>query len=160
MAAGARAPNLAGSHSNGVARSNLVDTARRVAPVTLAGSRRLEVPGQVGELVGGFLPRGAVVTVRGVPGAGAASAALALAAAATAAGEWAAFVDPGSGSLGAVAASEGGVELARCAVGRGVGQQQWTTVVGALLDGLLVVVAAVPPRLSLGDARRLQARAR
>lgn len=139
---------------------DLGDLAQKIAPVAPAGSRRLEVPGQVGALVGGWVPRGGVVTVRGAPGAGATSAALALVAAATAAGEWAAFVDPGSGSLGGIAAAEAGVALARCAVVRGVGQQQWTTVVGALLDGLVVVVAAVPPRLTIGDARRLHARAR
>jgi hypothetical protein len=33
-------------------------------------------------------------------------------------------------------------------------------VVAALLDGITVVVAAVPPHLRLGDARRLVARAR
>ena len=32
--------------------------------------------------------------------------------------------------------------------------------VAALLDGVTVVVAAVPPRVRLGDARRLVARAR
>ncbi len=32
--------------------------------------------------------------------------------------------------------------------------------VAALLDGVTLVVAAVPPRLRLGDARRLVARAR
>jgi len=37
---------------------------------------------------------------------------------------------------------------------------RWAAVVAALLDGITVVVAAVPPHLRLGDARRLIARAR
>ncbi len=137
----------------------LAAVARQVAPVTLAGDRRLSVPERCAELVGGPLPRGSVVTVRGAPGLGATSIGLAIAAAATAAGEWAAVVDPDA-SIGGLAAVEAGVELARCGIVRRVPADRWPTVVGALLDGVLVVVAAVPPRLSLGDARRLQARAR
>jgi hypothetical protein len=138
---------------------------RRAAPVSLARDRVLAVPGRFGDLLGGTIPRGSVITVTGPAGAGATSAAVALAAAATSAGEWAAFVEPegrngASSWLGGIAAIESGVEPARCAVVRAVARERWATVVGALLDGMLVVVATIPPRLALGDARRLQARAR
>jgi hypothetical protein len=86
-----------------------------------------------------------------------------LAAAATSAGEWAAVVDlAGSdrGGLGARAAAEAGVELDRLAVVRSTPADRWGAVVAALLDGVTLVVAAVPPRLRLGDARRLISRAR
>jgi hypothetical protein len=87
-----------------------------------------------------------------------------LAAAATAAGEWAAVVDPHRppwpGTLGARAAVEAGVELERLAVVPRVPPDRWGSVVAALLDGITVVVAAVPPHVRLGDARRLVARAR
>ena len=127
--------------------------------MSLAGVRRLAVPGELEALlpVGG-VQRGSVVTVGGVAGSGATTAALSLAAAATAAGEWAAFVDPGS--LGGLAAVEAGVDLERCAIVRAVPEQRWALVVGALLDGITMVVAAAPAHLALGDARRLMARAR
>ena len=104
------------------------------------------------------------MAVKGSPGSGSTTVALTLAAAATAAGEWAAVVDlAGSaerGTLGARAAAVAGVELERLAVVRNAPPDRWAAVVAALLDGITVVVAAVPPHLRLGDARRLVARAR
>ena len=82
-----------------------------------------------------------------------------LAAATTSVGEWAAVVDP-DGTFGARAAAEMGVALERCAVVRRVPPDRWPTVVGALLDGVSLVAAVVPPSLRSGDARRLTARAR
>jgi len=100
----------------------------------------------------------------GSPGAGSTTVALTLAAAATSAGEWAAVVDPArppwSGTLGARAAADLGVQLERLAVVPRVPPDRWGSVVAALLDGITVVVAAVPPHVRLGDARRLVARAR
>jgi len=115
-------------------------------------------------MLGSLLPasglqRGSTVAVDGLPGSGSTTVALTLAAAATAAGEWAAVVDP-AGTLGARAAADAGVELERLAVVRCVASDRWAAVVAALLDGITVVVAAVPPRLRPGDARRLVARAR
>ena len=81
------------------------------------------------------------------------------AAAATAVGEWAAVVDP-DGTFGGRAAADAGVALERCAVVRRVPADRWSTVVAALLDGVAVVIAAVPPYVRTGDARRLTARAR
>jgi RecA/RadA recombinase len=128
--------------------------------VVLAGERVLAVPGPVGELLpGGALQRGTVVAVDGDPGAGATSVAFQLAVAATAAGEWAAAVELDA-SLGGLAAGEAGVALDRFAVVRRVPRPRWATVVAALLDGISLVLAEVPAFARVGDARRLQARAR
>ena len=141
------------------------DLERAIAPVSLAGVRRLAIPGELASVlpVGG-VQRGSVMTVGGVAGYGVTSAVLQLGAAATAAGEWAAIVDAGpfgnAGSFGGAAAQERGVELSRCAVIRGVPEARWPVVVGALLDGMTMVIAAAPLRLALGDARKLLARAR
>jgi len=43
---------------------------------------------------------------------------------------------------------------------RRVPNDRWATVVAALLDGVALVVAAIPPQLRSTDARRLTARAR
>jgi hypothetical protein len=125
-----------------------------------AGDRLLPVTGELGSLLpANGLQRGSTISVDGSPGSGSTTVALTLAAAATAAGEWAAVVDPG-GTLGARAAVGAGVELDRLAVVRSVAPDRWAAVVAALLDGVTVVVAAVPPHVRLGDARRLVARAR
>ena len=134
----------------------------RAQPFVAAGDRRLPVAGLLGELLpAGGVQRGSTVAVDGSPGSGSTTVALTLAAAATSAGEWAAVVDPDVGrTLGARAAAEAGVELERLAVVRRAPPDRWGAVVAALLDGITVVVAAVPPRVRLGDARRLVARAR
>jgi hypothetical protein len=134
--------------------------AARAAPVVSAGERLLVVEGDLGmQLPGGGLQRGTTIALDGLPGAGSTTVALALAAAATSVGEWAAVVDP-LGTFGARAAAEAGVALERCAVVRRLPADRWSTVVAALIEGVSVVVATVPPRLKLGDARRLVARAR
>jgi RecA/RadA recombinase len=126
----------------------------------LARERALAVPGPLGELLpGGAVQRGTVVAVDGDPGAGATSVAFQLAAAATAAGEWAAAVELDA-SLGGLAAGEAGVVLDRFAVVRRVPPARWEAVVAALLDGISVVLTEVPAFVRIGDARRLQARAR
>jgi hypothetical protein len=137
--------------------------AARAQPFVAAGDRRLPVAGLLGELLpAGGLQRGSTVAVDGTPGSGSTTVALSLAAAATSAGEWAAVVDPGGwcGTVGARCAAEAGVELERFAVVRRAPPDRWGAVVAALLDGITVVVAAVPPHVRLGDARRLVARAR
>jgi hypothetical protein len=141
-------------------RELLDRAARRARPVVLAGERVLAVPGPVGDLLPGrALQRGTVVAVDGDPGAGATSVAFQLAAAATAAGEWAAAVELDA-SLGGLAAREAGVVLDRFAVVRRVPPARWTVVVAALFDGISVVLTEVPAFARVGDARRLQARAR
>jgi hypothetical protein len=147
--------------------TRLTETARRVRPIVLARDRVLPVPGTLGELLpDAALRRGEVVTVEGEVGAGATSIALAFAAAATAAGEWAAAVGierrgpRAPGDLGAAAALEAGVALERLAVVRRVPPARWATAVAALLDGVALVLAEVPPSVRAADARRLVARAR
>lgn len=138
----------------------LHDVARRVRPTVLARERVLSVPGSLGEVLpGAGLRRGAVFELRGATGTGVTSVTLELAAACTRTGEWAAFVDP-AGTLGGVAAAEAGVALERFAVVRDVSRERWGAVVAALVDGFSLVVAEIPVRCPLGDARRLVARAR
>jgi hypothetical protein len=152
------------------ARARLRAVAARARPFVAAGDRLLPVTGRIGELLpAGGLQRGSTISVDGSPGSGSTTVALTLAAAATGAGEWAAVIDPArsqltgsqsSGMLGARAAMAAGVELERLAVVQRVAPDRWAAVVAALLDGITVVVAAVPPHLRPGDARRLVARAR
>jgi len=145
------------------ARARLRAITARANPFVAAGDRRLLVRGVLGELLpAGGVQRGSTIAVQGLPGSGSTTVALTLAAAATAAGEWAAVADSATSpwTLGARAAAEAGVDLERLAVVRRVPADRWGAVIAALLDGVTVVVAAVPPRVRLGDARRLVARAR
>jgi hypothetical protein len=159
-------PNLSPNPSSSLprrdehARAQLRAAATRAAPAVLAGDRLLAVPGPIGDLLpAGGIRRGSTVALDGPPGAGSTTLAFLLAAATTSVGEWAAVVDP-DGTLGARAAAEMGVALERCAIVRRVPPDRWSTVVSALLDGVALVAAAVPPGLRPGDARRLTARAR
>jgi hypothetical protein len=128
--------------------------------MVLARDRLLAVGGSLGpQLPRGGVQRGSTIALDGGVGAGATTVALQLAAAATAPGEWAAIVDA-DGTIGARAADAAGVVLERCALIRRVPRDRWATVVAALLDGVALVVAGVPPYLRPGDARRLTARAR
>ena len=158
--------------------------AERVAPTTLARGRTIPVLPPLAGLLGPAAPadggsgrpeaqrgagvddraapglrRGATATVAGSGGWGATSLAFALLAAATQAGSWAAVV--GLPAAHAPAAAHLGVALERLAfVPDGATLGHWPTVVAALLDGVDLVVAAVPPGLRAPDARRLAARAR
>jgi RecA/RadA recombinase len=126
----------------------------------LAGTRLLPVGGSIGTMLpAGGLRRGSTVALDGPPGAGSTTVAFTFAAAATSAGEWAAVVDP-DGTWGARAAAESGVALERCAVVRRVPADRFATVVAALLDGVALVIATIPPSMRATDARRLVARAR
>jgi hypothetical protein len=142
------------------ARAHLHAVARGAAPLVLARDRSVVLPGALGDLVpGGAVARGSVLRVTGRPGAGATTVGFELAAGFTALGEWAAAVDLGT-TLGPLAAAEAGVALERFAVVRRVPPARWATVVAALLDGVSLVLAEVPRGVALGDARRLEARAR
>jgi hypothetical protein len=143
------------------ARAHLEEVGRAARPVSLAHERVLALGSSLAPLVPqGVLPRGAVVRVAGQSGAGVTSLGLELAAACTAAGEWAAAVDP-EGTLGMLAAREAGVDLVRFAVARRVPPARWASVVAALLDGMSLVLADVPTGgVGVADARRLVARAR
>jgi hypothetical protein len=112
-------------------------------------------------LLPGGLRRGSTVSVTG-----SLSLLLALLAEASADGAWCVLVDLPIGStrltnaqLGAEAASDFGIDLARLPVVPAAGES-WPTVVGALLDAFDIVAARAPARLSDGDLRRLTARAR
>jgi hypothetical protein len=142
------------------ARAHLDDVARATQPLVLARDRSVALGGALAELVpDGAVVRGSVLRVAGAPGAGSTTVAFELAAAFTALGEWAAAVDL-DGTLGPLAAGEAGVALERFAVVRRVPPARWATVVAALLDGMSLVLAEVPRGIALGDARRLEARAR
>jgi hypothetical protein len=142
------------------ARAHLREVARGAAPVVLARDRAVPLPGTLGELVpGGTVARGSVLRITGRPGAGATTLGFELAAAITALGEWAAVVDVDA-TLGPLAAARAGVALERFPVVRRVPPARWATVVAALLDGVSLVLAEVPRGVGLGDARRLEARAR
>lgn len=142
------------------ARTHLHEVARGAAPVVLARDRAVPLAGTLGDLVpGGTLARGSVLRVTGRLGAGATTVGFELAAAVTALGEWAALVDVDA-TLGPLAAADVGVALERCAVIRRVPPARWATVVATLLDGVSLVLADVPRGIGLGDARRLEARAR
>ncbi|GIF05736.1 hypothetical protein Asi03nite_32740 [Actinoplanes siamensis] len=91
------------------------------------------------------------------PAGGGTSLMLALLAAASRAGSWCAVV--GLPALGALAAAESGIALERLALVPEPGSD-WPTVVAALIDGVDVVVTAVPGAVSGTVVSRLAARAR
>src|SRR4051812_45375712 len=134
------------------ARPELQQIAGRVAPVALAGEQLLPVlPVLEGLFPRKGLQRGTVVA------ASSTSVALAVAAAPSAEGSWTAIV--GVPDVGALAAAELGIDLARCALVPDPGPS-WPTIVAALLDAIDVVVLRPPSRTKASDARRLTARAR
>jgi hypothetical protein len=119
--------------------------------------------------LGGLLPgrglrRGstvAIITGRPSPGhpavGGSTSLLLALLSAASRSGSWCAIV--GVPALGMLAAAESGIALERLALVPNPGPE-WPTVVAALIDGVDVVVTAVPGPVAASVATRLVARAR
>ncbi|MEV0328612.1 hypothetical protein AB0H63_19510 [Micromonospora echinospora] len=124
--------------------------AQRVLPV---------LPELTGLLPNRGLRRGSTVSVAtGQPRrSGGTSLMLALLAEASRAGSWCAVV--GVPTFGAVAAAEAGIALDRLALVPHPGPE-WATVVAALIDGVDVVVTAVPATVSASVAGRLAARAR
>jgi hypothetical protein len=124
---------------------NAAETTRPTAPA-------LPVAPALETLLPNGLRQGSTVSVTG-------SVALLLAvlAAASAEGAWCALV--GLPAISAEAAQDLGVELSRLPMVPCPGDN-WTPVVGALLDAMDLVVARPPARLSDGDIRRIAARAR
>ncbi len=112
---------------------------------------------------GGGLRRGGTVALatpnlpRDTLATGATSLLFALLAEASAAGSWCAVV--GLPRLGLVAAAEAGVAVERLALVPNPGPE-WGPVVAALLDGVDIVVTAVPGQVSSAMTGRLGARAR
>ncbi|GAA3746993.1 hypothetical protein GCM10022225_33480 [Plantactinospora mayteni] len=117
------------------------------------------LPELAGLLPNRGLRRGSTVAVGlGHPArSGSTSLMLALLAEASRAGSWCAVV--GVPTLGAAAAADLGIELGRLALVPHPGPE-WATVVAALIDGVDVVVAAVPGTVSASVVGRLAARAR
>jgi hypothetical protein len=129
--------------------------------------RVLPVASPLGVLLpGGGLRRGTTVATGGLPegglpagGAlgGSSALVLALIAEASRAGSWCAMV--GIPTFGAVAAADAGIALDRLALVPNPGPE-WAAVVAALIDGIDVVVIAVPGTVPASVASRLAARAR
>ncbi|MDT0529462.1 hypothetical protein RM555_10730 [Micromonospora sp. DSM 115977] len=130
------------------------------APDPATGHRLLPVaPELTGLLPNRGLRRGSTIAVAtGQPRrSGGTSLVLALLAEASRAGSWCAVV--GVPTFGAGAAAELGIALDRLALVPHPGPE-WATVIAALIDGVDVVVAAVPTTVSASVANRLAARAR
>jgi hypothetical protein len=126
------------------------DTAHRTLPV---------LPELTALLPGRGLRRGTTVAVATGPPApqGGTSLVLALLAEASRSGSWCAVV--GVPALGMLAAADIGVALERLALVPHPGPE-WATVVAALIDGVDVVVTAIPAAVTASVASRLAARAR
>lgn len=138
--------------------SSLAELAQQTRPVVLAGEQVIEaVPALAGLLPGGGLGRGRTTVVLPATVGGAWSLVLALLAGPSRQGAWCAVV--GTPALGLAAAAEAGIDLARLALVPRPGRE-WAAVVGALLDGLDVVVVQPPARVGSGPARRLAVLAR
>jgi hypothetical protein len=127
------------------------------AAALAARSPALPVHPALHDLLPAGLRRGSTVSV-----AGSFSLLLALLAEASATGAWCVLVDLPVGAttrLGAEAARDLGIDLSRLPVVPAAGEN-WTNVVGALLDAFDIVAARAPARLTDGELRRLAARAR
>jgi hypothetical protein len=151
---------MAGRMINGAAA--LAELIRPASDTDEAGLHRvLPVPPELsGLLPNRGLRRGSTVAVaagRPAAGSGGTSLLLALLSAASRAGSWCAVV--GVPELGALAAAESGIAVDRLALVPNPGPE-WPTVVAALIDGVDVVVVAVPGPVSPSIASRLVARSR
>lgn len=151
---------MAGRMINGAAA--LAELVRSAEETETPGVHRMlpVVPELSHLLPGRGLRRGstvAVATGRAAPASGGTSLLLALLAEASRAGSWCAVV--GVPTLGALAAAESGIALDRLALVPNPGPD-WPTVVAALIDGVDMVVTAVPGGVSAAVASRLVARAR
>jgi hypothetical protein len=135
-------------------RARLHTAVVRTQPMGLARDRVLPVLAPLAPL----LPERALVRGKAVActGQAAVSAALALTARPTQEGSWAGVV--GLAGVGLAAAAELGVALERLVLVAAPGRGEWAEVLAALIDGVDVVVAAPPPGLGAGSARKLQAR--
>ena len=136
--------------------------AARAQPFVAAGDRRLPVAGLLGELLpAGGVQRGSTVAVDGCAGLGVDDRRAHARRGRHRRGRVGRGRRSLDGTLGARvprprrAWSSNGWRSCRRAP-----PDRWGAVVAALLDGITVVVAAVPPHVRLGDARRLVARAR
>ncbi len=151
---------MAGRMISGAAA--LAELVRTAGETETAGLHRtLPVAPELSSLLPGHgLRRGSTVAVaagRSATAAGGTSLLLALLSEASRQGSWCAVV--GVPSLGAIAAAESGIVLDRLALVPDPGPE-WPTVVAALIDGVDLIVLAVPGGVSASIASRLVARAR
>jgi hypothetical protein len=151
---------MAGRMISGAAA--LAELVRAAGETDAPGVHRMlpVVPELSGLLPGRGLRRGSTVAVaagQAAPAGGSTSLLLALLAEASRTGSWCAVV--GLPSLGALAAQESGIDLERLALVPDPGPD-WPTVIAALIDGVDVVVAAIPGQVAPTVADRLVARAR
>lgn len=151
---------MAGRMISGAAA--LAELVRAAGETETAGLHRtLPVVPELSSLLPGHgLRRGSTVAVsagQSATAAGGTSLLLALLSEASRTGSWCAVV--GVPSLGAIAAAESGIALDRLALVPDPGPD-WPTVVAALIDGVDVIVLAVPGGVSASIASRLVARAR
>lgn len=138
------------------ADGSLGELAAEVQPVTLAAEQVLALPAPLDELVPERgLRRGSVLAVEGPA---ATSMALALAAELTATGSWVATV--GVATMGLLAASELGVDLARCLVVTVDDGRHWAEAVAALIGAVDLIITRTPAGVRQREARRVVARAR
>ena len=158
-------PTAGPGSDRGSAARSLALLAERTRPVSSSRTRLLPVVPPLADLFpDGGLRRGSTVVVTGLAGdgrdggsGGVISVALALLAAASGTGSWCALV--GLPGLGAVAAHDLGIDLARSAVVPRPGAA-WAEVTAVLIEGvdLVMLCPPFPPRPAM--ARRLVARAR
>jgi hypothetical protein len=138
-----------------------LDVVRPASEADRAGAHRaLPVLPELTTLLPGHgLRRGSTVAVAAGPPApsGGTSLVLALLAEASRSGSWCAVV--GVPALGLVAAADTGIAVERLALVPHPGPD-WATVVAALIDGVDVVVTAIPAAVTASVASRLAARAR
>ena len=151
---------MAGRMINGAAA--LAELIRPAGGTDEPGVHRIlpVLPELSGLLPGRGLRRGSTVAVvagRPTNAGGGTSLLLSLLSAASRSGSWCAVV--GVPGLGALAAAESGIALDRLALIPHPGPE-WPTVVAALIDGVDVVVTAVPGTVSASIASRLVARTR
>jgi hypothetical protein len=139
----------------------LDDVVRPASQPDRAGAHRTlpVLPELTALLPGRGLHRGSTVAVAAGPPtpSGGTSLVLALLAEASRSGSWCAVV--GVPALGLVAAADTGIALERLALVPHPGPE-WATVVAALIDGVDVVVTAIPAAVTATVAGRLAARAR
>ena len=148
------APELSGLlPSRGLRRGSTVAVGS--GPAT-PGSASSELTAS-GSASSGLAAPGSASSGLAASGSGGTSLLLALLSAASQSGSWCAVV--GVPALGALAAAESGIALDRLALVPNPGPD-WPTVVAALIDGMDVVVVAVPGPVAGSITGRLVARAR
>jgi hypothetical protein len=131
---------------------------QQVSPVIPASARTVAVLPALSHLLpGGVLRRGTSTLVTGAPGSGATSLAVSLLAEASRLGHWCAAV--GVDDPGVLAMAELGLDLRRVVFLPRL-QGDWAVATAELLEGVELILLALPRRVPHAAARQLVARAR